>query len=218
MGAYYRIFAPIKILVTVSREKIENDNFLSFLPEKYRDDFILSNKRDYTQSSPPSSSGDVLQWEKSLLTFCLKPELLKETKEFILDCLDTAKHKLYTHQIDIDGINNVIESFNKIAIDTDSLATDDKYPSLLDKELSSMAKNYYLRYDNKAMNNAVYTGVPEEFQSDSFGYGFSGFIVCYSGNKYMEDPKEALLFEELKQKIKDDNNYSLSKFILNLCY
>jgi len=52
MGAYYHIFAPIKILVVVSKEKIENDNFLSFLPEKYRDDFILSHRQDYTQSSP----------------------------------------------------------------------------------------------------------------------------------------------------------------------
>ncbi len=93
MGAYYHIFAPIKILVVVSKEKIENDNFLSFLPEKYRDDFILSHRQDYTQSSPPLPSGNVLKWEKSFLTFCLKPELLKEIKEFILDCLDMAKLK-----------------------------------------------------------------------------------------------------------------------------
>ncbi len=218
MGAYYHIFAPIKILVVVSKEKIENNNFLSFLPEKYRDDFILSHRQDYTQSSPSLPNGNILKWEKSFLTFCLKPELLKEVKEFILDCLDMAKHKLYTCQSDIDGISNVIKNFDNIAIDTDRLATDDNYPNLLDKELSTIAKNYYLRYENKVMNNAVYTGVPEEFRSDSFGYGFGGFIVCYSKNKYMEYSEEALLFEELKQKIQNDNNYSLSKFILNLCY
>ncbi len=218
MSAYHHIHLTTKITISVSKDDIKNNDYLSVLPKEFRDSFDYVYHEDFIQESPKFSDGSSLKWEKIFIVFALKKEFLKNVKDFISDSLAIAKRILYKDDnVYSEELDNFMEKFKEldICIDTLYYVNRDRYEEF-SNELKSIKNNYFTNY-TEVPSYAVYNGLPPCFEDKK--YSFVGFDIVYSSSKLGEDPADNIKFNELKEGLSKLEKYKpLNDFIYHLEY
>ena len=205
MGAFWNLFAPVTIQVTMPQKEFAGlSKHQSVLPQPFCKDFLEIHRQKQSESYPGFGAIHNIH-----LTYRLSEENLGEIKAFLNEAwrlIETAKPSL---------IRKGLELFIK-----DNLTPLEISGHLLDhidKQLLDWEDNYYLRYMS-VPDMVVHHGWPKELYSNSRRYTMEGFIFLYSREKMNLIPEETVLFYNLKDQIRKElsGKYLIAEYIYTL--
>lgn len=205
MSAYWHLFAPVKISITMNKNEFDDlaqDQVA--LPRQFAKDFFEINRDEYADENKILGTR-----HKIKLTYMLADEKMEQIKPF----LNAAWQLIEAEDSSIipEGLNDFIkDSLTQLNI---SRASFEKTT----KRLKEIEHNYYLRYES-IPGVVVYHGWPDELHFDSRNTSMGGFIFLNSYEKMNLIPEETVLFYNLKDKIKNklSEKYTIAKYIYTL--
>ncbi|MDM8552753.1 hypothetical protein QUF72_21920 [Desulfobacterales bacterium HSG2] len=202
MGAFWHLFAPVTVTITMDKPKFEAvaENETA-LPEPFARDFFEVNRNEWSVENKILGTRHKID-----LTYMLSDESMEQIKPFLND----AWHLIEAEDSSVipEGLDDFIrESLTPLSISRASLEkTDENFRDIED--------NYYLSYES-VPGMVVYQGWPRELHSDT---SMGGFVILYSYEKMNLIPEETVLFFNLKDKIKRElsKRYTIAKYICTL--
>ena len=205
MGAFWHLFVPAVVSITMNKEEFEampgNE---SLLPQPFANDFFEVSREEWEDTNKYLGTR-----HKINLTYMLTDENLEQVKPFLNEAWKLIKTE--DDSIIPDGLHDFIDNYL-----TPLSITRESYEKV-GKTLEEMVGNYYLYYESLA-DMVVYHGWPEELRSPSRVYSMNGFIFLHSYEKMNVIPEETVLFYNLRDKIKKELSpkYTIAKYIYTL--
>lgn len=205
MGAFWHLFAPVKISVTMNKKEFETiPGNETALPEPFAKDFFEVSRKEWSDENKYQGTR-----QKISLTYMLPDENMEQVKSFLNEAWQLIEAE--DPSIIPEGLNYFIEeSLTPLSI------TRASFEKIVEK-LRDIEDNYFLHYESIA-GIVVYHGWPGELYSKSRYYSMGGFIFLHSYEKMNVIPEETVLFYNLVDKIKKQlsKKYTIAKYIYTL--
>jgi len=207
MGAFWHLYVPVKVNVTMDKSEIEaiGTNH-TVLPEPFAKDFFEISRQEWTDEQKYLGTR-----HKINLAYTLADENLNQIKPFLSEAWQLIKAE--DSSIITEGLDDFIKD-HLTPLDISRTSS-----GKIDDQLGALVHNYYLYYES-IPSRVVYHGWPNELHSGSRNYSMEGFIFLHSFEKMNVIPEETVLFYNLKDKIKRElsNKYTIAQYIYTLGY
>ena len=185
MGAFWHLFVPVAIGITMDKEEsetiAEND---TALPKPFAKDFFEVERREWSREHKFLGTR-----HKVDITYMLSDQNIAQIKPFLNEAWQLIEAE--DSSIIPEGLNKFKSNLSQLSISRASLEK-------MDERLRDIEDNYYLRYESIS-STVVYHGWPNELYSDSRNDSMGGFIFLHSYEKMDLVPEETVLFFNLSR-------------------